>query len=81
MPIPAEELFREALRLSEQERGELAAKLIESLDPDMEGDVEACWSSEIRKRLEELDSGRVQPVPWPEALPLILEDGDEPPTG
>jgi hypothetical protein len=43
-----------------------------SLDPDNDGDespddVEAAWSLEIEKRLREIDSGKVKPVPWEEA--------------
>jgi hypothetical protein len=34
---------------------------------------EAAWEKEIRRRLDDLDAGRVQPVPWPEARRLILE--------
>jgi len=71
------QLLQEALRLPENERGELAAMLIESLDPTSEGDVETAWSAEIQQRLQELQTGQVQPIPWPEARRLIMEDNDE----
>jgi putative addiction module component (TIGR02574 family) len=77
MPIPAEELYREALRLNERERGDLAARLIESLDQETDEEVDAAWNSEIQQRLNELDSGQVQPIPWSEALRLIQEDSDD----
>jgi putative addiction module component (TIGR02574 family) len=70
-------LLAEALHLPEAERGELAAKLIDSLDPDRDEDVEAAWSVEIQRRLDDLRTGRVRPVPWDEARRRILEDGDE----
>lgn len=70
-------LLADALRLSETERGELAAQLIDSLDPASDEDIEAAWGSEIRERLEDLQTGRVEPIPWPEARRLILEDDDE----
>jgi hypothetical protein len=44
----ARELLAEALRLSPSERSELAARLIESLDPTTDNDIEAAWSAEIR---------------------------------
>jgi putative addiction module component (TIGR02574 family) len=46
----------------------LAGSLLESLDdePADEG-VEAAWSEEIKRRIEELDSGKVKPIPWEEA--------------
>ena len=67
MTQPASELLAEALHLSPSERGELAARLIESLDPTVDEDIEAAWSAEIQKRLEELQTGQVQPIPWSEA--------------
>jgi putative addiction module component (TIGR02574 family) len=73
----AAQLLQEALRLPENERGELAAKLIESLDPTTEAAVEAAWSAEIQQRLQELQTGQVQPIPWPEARRLILDESDE----
>jgi putative addiction module component (TIGR02574 family) len=77
MTRQAANLLEEALRLSDSERAELAARLIESLEPDAEDDVESAWGEEIRRRLDDLDQGRVQPVPWPEARRLILDDTDE----
>jgi putative addiction module component (TIGR02574 family) len=71
------DLLADALRLSETERGELVARLIESLDPTSSSDVESSWDAEIRERLEDLRTGRVQPIPWPEARRLILDDADE----
>jgi len=46
----------------------LAGSLLESLDdePADEG-VEAAWSEEIKRRIEELDSGKAKPIPWEEA--------------
>jgi putative addiction module component (TIGR02574 family) len=68
----------EALRLSEAERADLVAKLLESLDPQSEADAEHAWGEEVRQRLEDLATGAVRPIPWPEARRLIREDMDEP---
>jgi putative addiction module component (TIGR02574 family) len=78
MTPQATNLLAEALRLSEAERGELAARLIESLEPAADDGVEAAWSAEIRQRLDELQTGQVQPIPWAEARRQILDDTDEP---
>ena len=60
------------------ERADLAVRLIESLDAEAEDeDAAAFWESEIRARLEDLDQGKVQTVPWSEARRMILDDGDE----
>jgi putative addiction module component (TIGR02574 family) len=77
MTQQAAKLLTEAMTLPEGERGELAARLIESLDPAADPDVEAAWAQEIKQRLEELQTGQVQPVAWPEARRRIMDDGDE----
>jgi putative addiction module component (TIGR02574 family) len=62
------ELLKKALALPPEARAALAGSLLESLDdePADEG-VEAAWSEEIKRRIEELDSGKVKPIPWEEA--------------
>lgn len=77
MTQPVEQLYAQALRLPDKDRGELAAKLIESLDPALDEEIDSAWSEEIRARVEELQQGRAQTVPWPEARRMILEDVDE----
>ena len=61
-----EELYRRALDLDETERAALAARLIESLDTELEDGVEAAWLAEVERRMEELDSGKVESIPWDE---------------
>lgn len=79
MTHDAESLLESALRLPESERAELATRLIDSLDPDPdEGDVEAAWSEEVRRRLEDVEQGRVKPVPWDEVRRRMLDDSDGP---
>lgn len=68
----AARLWSEALKLPPEERAALAASLLDSLEEAVDEGAEAAWASEIAKRLEELDSGRVIPVPWAEARRQIL---------
>ena len=63
----ATELLRKALTLPVAERAELAGSLIESLDDSDDESVKAAWDDEIARRMEDLDSGRVQPVSLEEA--------------
>lgn len=49
MTRASRELLKEALGLPPQERAEMAAELLESLDA-AEEDVEAAWAAEIQKR-------------------------------
>jgi putative addiction module component (TIGR02574 family) len=68
MPRSAGCLLEVALRLPEGERAELAARVIDSLDPQVDDDAEAAWEVEVKQRLEQIDQGRVSLVPWHEAV-------------
>lgn len=72
-PDPAK-LLTEALKLSPEERAALAASLLDSLEESVDEDVEAAWAAEIARarRVRELESGAVTPVPWAEARRMIL---------
>jgi putative addiction module component (TIGR02574 family) len=66
-------LLEEALRLPPEARAALAGSLLESLDAPVDEDAEVKWGEEIAKRLSELDSGKVKPIPWAEARRRILK--------
>jgi len=72
MNTTAKQLYDSALHLPDSERAELAAWLIESLDPEVDREVDKAWDAEIKRRIDELDSGSVTAVPWPEARRMIL---------
>ena len=59
-------LFKEALKLPPERRAALAAALLDSLDQEVDQDAEAAWEAEIDRRLRDLDSGAVRPIPWSE---------------
>jgi putative addiction module component (TIGR02574 family) len=63
------ELLEKALALSTQERGLLIDRLVETLDnePAEEG-VEAAWEEEIKRRMDDIRSGRVKTIPGDELL-------------
>ena len=52
----------EALHLPEEERAELAQKLLLSLDIPSQDEIEADWLTEAHRRARELDEGIVQPI-------------------
>jgi putative addiction module component (TIGR02574 family) len=70
-PDPSK-LLKEALKLSPEARAALASSLLESLDEAVDEGAEAAWAEEIGKRIRDLDSGAVMPVPWSEARRMIL---------
>jgi len=78
MNAAAKQLYDHALHLSDSERAELAAMLIESLDSELDQDVEQEWDKEIQRRTAELDQGVVHAIPWPEARRMILGSSDVP---
>jgi putative addiction module component (TIGR02574 family) len=57
MSETAEKLKLELSRLSTQERAERACFLINSLDGDIDNDVEVAWDTELSKRLEDIHRG------------------------
>jgi putative addiction module component (TIGR02574 family) len=67
MSREANRLLKQALTLPVDERAELAGFLIESLDKSKDKSVRAAWDVEIARRMEELDSGKVKPVPIEQA--------------
>jgi putative addiction module component (TIGR02574 family) len=68
MTSEASDILKRALGLPPEARAALAGSLLESLDEEpSDPGVEAAWSEEIARRIEELDSGKVKPIPWAEA--------------
>lgn len=67
MSKSAESVFDEAMDLPQEQRAELAARLIRSLDPASEEAATAAWEAELNQRAEELDRGTAPPIPDEEA--------------
>lgn len=63
----AAEVLRDALALPAEVRAALVDSLIESLDPTIDEGAEEAWREEIYRRLEQIDSGAVQLIPWEDA--------------
>jgi putative addiction module component (TIGR02574 family) len=61
------ELLKKALALPAEARAALAGSLLDSLDDTLDASAEEEWSGEIARRIAELDSGKVKPVPWADA--------------
>jgi putative addiction module component (TIGR02574 family) len=63
----AGEVLRDALALSAEARAALVDSLIESLDQTVDEGAEEAWREEIYRRLQQIDSGAVQLIPWEDA--------------
>jgi len=61
------ELLKKVLALPAEARAALAGSLLESLEDTLDAGAEEEWNQEIARRIAELDSGKVKPIPWAEA--------------
>ena len=74
MTTKAQEILNQALQLGPKERAELASQLLSSLEGEEDGpDLHPSWSAEIKRRMDELDSGAVKAIPWEEARAIIRD--------
>ena len=64
------ELINEAVALPAEERALLVDSLLRSLDQP-ESDIDKKWASVANKRLAEMRSGKVKPVPGDEVFERI----------
>jgi putative addiction module component (TIGR02574 family) len=71
MERDAPEVLRSALALPPEVRAALVDSLISSLDQEVDAAVEETWREEIFRRLEQIDSGAVQLIPWEDARPRL----------
>ncbi len=77
MTNAADRILQDALGLSDKERAEIAARLIESLDADVGADVEGieeAWAAEIERRCAALDAGKTGTTAWDEVRRQIEAD-------
>jgi putative addiction module component (TIGR02574 family) len=61
-----EALEAQALKLTAGERAAFARFLLASLDEDVE--LEDAWALEVERRIADVESGAVHPIPMEEAL-------------
>lgn len=58
-----EQLSKEVMNLSLEERAELAQRLLVSLDEAPTSEIERLWMQEAERRLKEFREGKVQGIP------------------
>ena len=66
--LSIERLMKEALSLPNALIAQLAERLVESLEFDIDGTVQKLWTAEAKQRRDEIRSGIVEPIPEEEAL-------------
>ncbi|HKP35325.1 MAG TPA: addiction module protein [Pyrinomonadaceae bacterium] len=68
-----DQLTADAMKLPVRDRVQLAQRLVETLDEEVEENTEALWFAEAERRLEELRSGKVQGIDAEEAFRTARE--------
>ncbi len=71
MKLDTRKLLEQALELPPAARAAIAGSLLESLDQDVDEDAAERWDEEVAKRVRELKSGDVTPIPWSETRRII----------
>ena len=66
MSLTYDQLAGEAMRLSAEERADLADKLWVSVDTREA--VAAAWDAEIERRIAQIDSGEVETIPFEQVM-------------
>lgn len=70
----AQKLFQQALTLVANDRAELAAQLLASLDGDAEANVESAWAAEIERRAAEARQNPDDDEDWRTVLDEIQRE-------
>jgi len=68
MSANAQRILEEARQLSPDERDWLAERLLIKDENLSASEVESAWGDEIKRRLDEIDSGAVKMIPGEEVL-------------
>jgi len=69
-----ETLLEQALDLPESERARIATRLLESLDPQVQAEVDAAWAAEIERRCAAVDRGEMATHDWNDVRARIERD-------
>lgn len=73
MTTTIEQLVEQAMMLPSESRARLADLLVESLDAEELGRIDRMWSSEAKRRRDEVRAGLVETVPGEEALRKVRD--------
>lgn len=71
--LPIEKITQEALALPSNLKVQLVEKLIESLESNIDEEVQSVWIAEAKQRRNEIMNGEVQAIPGDEALAQVRQ--------
>ena len=75
----AERLFQELMSLAVEERAEIVNRLWDDINDcdDSEFDLGSEWEEEIRRRIEDHESGKTKGIPFDEAMKMIVAEEED----
>ena len=73
MPMTVDQIIEETRNWPQDQLGELLDRLTMSLHQVPESDIDQSWRQEIRRRLAEIESGRVQGIPGDEVSARVRQ--------
>jgi len=62
----AQSIYEAAMALPDEERAELADRLLDSLPAPFMSELHPSWKAELKRRSDEIEKGEVSPIPWEE---------------
>ncbi len=68
MPTTLKQVVSEAMQLPVDQRLTLAHRLLSSVEPAVNPEVEAAWDAEIRERIRRYDAGETTAIPAAEVF-------------
>jgi len=74
MSLTTERILEDVLSLPEDQRAELAVRLLQSLDREIDPDAEEAWVTEIERRCAALDAGETTLSDWHDVRRRIEEE-------
>lgn len=66
MTKSAQLVLNDAMALEDRDRAELAARLLDSLDPPPVGTDDSAWLAEMDRRIESSKAGQAEYGSWPD---------------
>ena len=66
MPMTVDQIVKEAIHLPPTQVAELVDRLTLSLHHAIDPEIDEAWKKETRRRIADLEDGRVQPIPGEE---------------
>jgi putative addiction module component (TIGR02574 family) len=71
MPLTLEQIVEETSQLPADVVAELVDRILLARHGGIEPDVEAAWRTEIQRRVEEIETGKVRGIPAEETLARV----------